>query len=147
MKKQAAVQCLRSASDEVSSDYLILKTLCPLCQIYLAWDASILICGFVKCHFTKSSLSILHVSLGSYEIPAQQQDFTKHVCYVESCFPFCKPSSIVRGSFSAPGCVEIATKLCIKLFPKMLNLLCTVCEQQGMEYLAVLLCTSCIQNC
>lgn len=78
MKKQAAVQCLRSASDEVSLDYLVFKTLCPLCWIYLAWDASVLICGFVKCHFTKSSLGVLHVSLGSYEIQAWQQDFTKH---------------------------------------------------------------------
>lgn len=102
--------------------------------MYLVCDAHLLICGFSKCKFDESSRRVLHFSLGNYETCVWQQDFTKDS--VVSCFPFCKPSPIlVRDSCNAPVCVEITTKLCIKVFLKILNLLCVVCEQQGMEYL------------
>lgn len=43
---------------------------------------------------------------------------------VMSCFPFCKPSPILaRDGCNAPVCVEITTKLCVKI---LLSLLCGV---------------------
>lgn len=92
-------------------------------------------------------LRVLHFSLGNYETCVWQQDFTKDS--VVSCFPFCKPSPIlVRDSCNAPVCVEITTKLCIKVFLKILNLLCVVYAAKNgiIGQKTILFCACCMCN-